>query len=183
MATSSYLVLTPYGGSPLNAEGTHAPITDLLGVQHPGNTLLEVSDYSFDVEQTLNIGSQSTGAGAGKITFNPFSITKKIDVLSTVLFSNCASGRPFERLDLLIVKNAGNSKPFVFVQHTMKLVAVKTIAYADNDQSPREQVSFEYDGLQIRYTPQRPDGSLGELLVAGWTRVKNVQDLSTVPIT
>jgi hypothetical protein len=26
-----------------------------------------------------NIGSQSTGAGAGKITFNPFSITRKID--------------------------------------------------------------------------------------------------------
>jgi hypothetical protein len=25
----------------------------------------------------LNIGSQSTGAGAGKITFNPFSITRK----------------------------------------------------------------------------------------------------------
>lgn len=27
--------------------------------------------------KTLNIGSQSTGAGAGKITFNPFSITRK----------------------------------------------------------------------------------------------------------
>ena len=36
----------------------------------------EVSDYSFDVEQVLNIGSQSSGAGAGKVTFNPFSITK-----------------------------------------------------------------------------------------------------------
>jgi hypothetical protein len=25
------------------------------------------------------IGSQSTGAGAGKVTFNPFSITRRID--------------------------------------------------------------------------------------------------------
>ena len=32
----------------------------------------EVSDYSFDIEQVLNIGSQSSGAGAGKVTFNPF---------------------------------------------------------------------------------------------------------------
>ena len=31
----------------------------------------------FDIEQTLSIGSQSTGAGAGKVTFNPFSITRK----------------------------------------------------------------------------------------------------------
>jgi bacteriocin-like protein len=27
---------------------------------------------AFDIEQVLNIGSQSSGAGAGKITFNPF---------------------------------------------------------------------------------------------------------------
>jgi len=31
-------------------------------------------------------GSQSTGAGAGKVTFNPFSITKHVDKASPVLF-------------------------------------------------------------------------------------------------
>jgi hypothetical protein len=31
---------------------------------------------TFDIEQMLSIGSQSTGAGAGKITFNPFSISR-----------------------------------------------------------------------------------------------------------
>jgi len=31
----------------------------------------------FDIEQILSIGSQSTGVGAGKVTFNPFSITRK----------------------------------------------------------------------------------------------------------
>ena len=29
----------------------------------------EIDDFSFDVEQTLNIGSQSTGSGAGKVAF------------------------------------------------------------------------------------------------------------------
>jgi hypothetical protein len=28
--------------------------------------LFEVEDYSFDIEQVLSIGSQSSGAGAGK---------------------------------------------------------------------------------------------------------------------
>jgi len=32
---------------------------------------------SFDIEQILSIGSQSTGAGAGRVAFNPFSITHK----------------------------------------------------------------------------------------------------------
>jgi type VI protein secretion system component Hcp len=31
-------------------------------------------------------GSQSTGAGAGKVTFNPFSITRKIDVSTPKLY-------------------------------------------------------------------------------------------------
>ncbi len=34
------------------------------------------SAVAFDIEQVLNIGSQSGGAGAGKVTFNPFSITR-----------------------------------------------------------------------------------------------------------
>jgi type VI protein secretion system component Hcp len=31
-------------------------------------------------------GSQSTGSGAGKVTFNPFSITRHVDKASPVLF-------------------------------------------------------------------------------------------------
>ena len=46
-------------------------------------------NFSFDIEQVLNIGSQSSGAGAGKITFNPFSITRKVD-------SSSAFARPPE---------------------------------------------------------------------------------------
>jgi len=40
-----------------------------------------------NTSQTLNIGSQSKGAGAGKITFNPFSITRKTDRASPNFFS------------------------------------------------------------------------------------------------
>jgi bacteriocin-like protein len=53
------------------------------------NELDQVSGgkYTFDIEQTLNIGSQSNGAGAGKVTFNPFSITRKVDRASPVFFA------------------------------------------------------------------------------------------------
>jgi hypothetical protein len=70
----------------------------------PGETSKELSEQELDgvaggvalssfsmtgvsagLEQTLNIGSQSSGAGAGKVTFNPFSITKQTDKGSTNL--------------------------------------------------------------------------------------------------
>jgi hypothetical protein len=41
----------------------------------------EISDAEMEkvaggIEQNLSIGSQSSGAGAGKVIFNPFSITR-----------------------------------------------------------------------------------------------------------
>jgi murein endopeptidase len=39
------------------------------------------------VSTPKNIGSQSSGAGAGKVTFNPFSITRKVDRASPVFFA------------------------------------------------------------------------------------------------
>jgi len=36
----------------------------------------ELAKAAGGIEQVLNIGSQSSGAGAGKVTFNPFSITR-----------------------------------------------------------------------------------------------------------
>jgi hypothetical protein len=60
-------------------------------VQGYGGGTFEVEDYSFDIEQVLNIGSQSSGAGAGKVTFNPFQITRKTDKASPLLFAACSS--------------------------------------------------------------------------------------------
>jgi type VI protein secretion system component Hcp len=45
----------------------------------------EVSDKQLD---SVWGGSQSSGAGAGKATFNPFSITRKIDKASPIFFQN-----------------------------------------------------------------------------------------------
>src|SRR3954449_4154902 len=69
--------------------------------------LFEIEDFSFDIEQTLNIGSQSTGAGAGKVTFNPFSITRKIDRCSPILYESACSGTPFQQVTLGLRKAAG----------------------------------------------------------------------------
>jgi type VI secretion system secreted protein Hcp len=147
--------------------------------------LFEVEDYSFDIEQVLNIGSQSSGAGAGKVTFNPFSITRKIDCASAQFFQMACSGTPFQTVGLGMRKSAGgNATGIFFVVFTFKLVAVKTISWAHDDESPKETVTFEYGGLNIMYTQQKPDGSPVTPDPGGWNRVKNVSadDLKTFVI-
>jgi type VI protein secretion system component Hcp len=87
-------VAMPLRAGFLSFEGPGAPKG--AATSQSGETgLFEIEDYSFDIEQVLNIGSQSSGAGAGKVTFNPFQITRKTDVASPNLFRMCATGQSF----------------------------------------------------------------------------------------
>ena len=65
-----------------------------------------------------------------------------------------------------------------FLAFTFKLVAVKTMSWAHDDESPKETVTFEYGGLAIQYAVQKPDGSFDptKYTMRGWNRVKNVAD-------
>src|SRR5580704_11619308 len=101
--------------------------------------LFEIEDYSFDIEQVLNIGSQSSGAGAGKITFNPFSITRKIDRSSPILFDMACSGTAFKQVSLALRKSAGGMQSgVIFLRFDFKLAAVKTISWSHDDEAPKE---------------------------------------------
>jgi type VI protein secretion system component Hcp len=154
-----------------------------FGTAAKNSGLFEVEDFSFDIEQTLNIGSQSTGAGAGRPTFNAFNITRKIDKSSPILFQMACSGTPFQEVGLGLRKGSGGKMSGkVYLVFRFKLVAVKTISWSYDDESPKEAMTFEYGGLQIHYTPQKPDGSPDKIMAGGWNRVKNVQDTTADPI-
>jgi type VI secretion system secreted protein Hcp len=160
------------GGAP-NIASVVAPFLEA----QKNTALFEVEDYSFDIEQVLNIGSQSSGSGAGKVTFNPFSITRKIDIASTVFFQKACSGTPFQQVGLGMRKSAGgDAAGAMYLVFTFKLVAVKTIGWAHDDEAPKETVTFEYGGLTIQYCQQKADGSLMPPKPGGWNRVKNISD-------
>jgi type VI secretion system secreted protein Hcp len=180
MAIDTLMWFQRYDGTYLDSESQvdFSRDSQSAAVHYPPNAnIFEVDDYSFEIAQTLNIGSHSSGTGAGKVTFNPFRITRKIDKASPVLFQMACSGTAFQTVALVLRKSAGASSSGVaFLKFTFKLVAVKTIAYAKSDESPKETVTFEYGGLVIEYWQQKPDGSMGTKVVDGWNRVKNILD-------
>ena len=204
MATDAYVIFKPYNADAAKSESqtdwSHNTYGDNLwnNISQYGVTpksavissgkistfgnIFEIEDYSFDIEQTLNIGSQGGGSGAGKNTFNPFSITRKIDVSSPAFFQMCCSGTPFAYVGLALRKSVGiggggaNTAGFTFLRFDFKLVAVKTLSWSHDEESPKETATFEYGGLQIHYCAQNPDGSLQTEVAGGWNRVKNAQD-------
>jgi type VI secretion system secreted protein Hcp len=187
MAVDGYMYFKPYKTAYIKSESqmeiTPGPIPDPMyplykfKEAHDQTGLFEIEDFSFDIEQTLNIGSQSTGSGAGKITFNPFSITRKIDRASPVFFMMACSGTPFSDVRLGLRKSAGgNQSGIIYLVFCFKLVAVKTISWSYDDEAPKETVTFEYGGFQIFYMDQAPAGNLVSTYAGGWNRVKNIAD-------
>jgi len=187
MAVDAYMAFIQFTNNPLKAESQVdlsknsevlakcGPIS-LVALAGAGQ-LFEVKDYSFDIEQTLNIGSQSMGTGAGKVTFNPFSITRAIDLASPTFFQMACAGTPFQHVVLAMRKSAGGAVAgSFFLRFDFKLVAVKTISFAHDDESPTETVTFEYGGLSVRYGRQNQDGTVQAPIQGGWTRVRNVVD-------
>ena len=193
MAIDSFMTFIPYAGkgaagTALDAESqvsfSNAASGDTLGSVFTAGKVFEVSEYEFDIEQTLNIGSQSGGAGAGKITFNPFSITRAIDKASPTLFQMACSGTAFANVYLGLRKSVGtggggsNATGAFFLRFDFKLVAVKTLSYSHDEVSPQEKVTFEYGALQMRYRPQDASGVLGPVNQVGWDRVRNISDVT-----
>jgi type VI secretion system secreted protein Hcp len=180
MAISAYMWLQDADGLYLDSESQ----VDFSGNAQssalafpPNNNIFEVESYSVDVAQVLNIGSQSSGAGAGKVSFDPLIITRKTDRASPILLEMACSGTPFQFVVLALCKSAGGPAPAtVFQKFTFKLVAIKSIAWAYDAEEPKDVVTFEYGGLVIEYWVQAADGSMGAKVLGGWNRVKNISD-------
>jgi type VI secretion system secreted protein Hcp len=182
MTVKAYMIFKQQGGSNLKSESQVVfqgdagipEAANFVNASKPGdNGIFEVVAYSFAIDQTLNIGSQSTGAGAGKVAFNPLSITLRIDKASPILFQMASSGTPFQEVSLALRKDPNG---VIFLVFNFKLVAVKTIAWAGASEEAQEAVTFEYGGLQLFYGPQTADGKLTKTVAGGWNIVSNKAD-------
>jgi type VI protein secretion system component Hcp len=68
----------------------------------------------------------------------------------------------------------------IFLRFDFKLVAVKTISWAHDDESPKETITFEYGGLWVSYNQQDQSGVMSTYtpVQKGWNRLKNILDSS-----
>jgi type VI secretion system Hcp family effector len=115
--------------------------------------VFEIDDFSFGIEQTLNIGSQSGGSGAGKATFTPFQITKKVDSATPQLFESAISGAAFREVKCSFYSaNASNgtSSPYLTAILTNAIIS-KFKVESGADGTPRAKFWFQYEKVEWKY--------------------------------
>ena len=165
-----YVRFIPYGagGSGVTSSCTGSPLTSEQN-SGPRPTWHSVQAMSFNIEQTLNIGSQSTGAGAGRVTFNPLAIVMAPSSLDATFSGYAASGTPLCELDLMVVTSQGPAQLF-----KMNLAAVKTMGWTtDANKNLTTTCTFEYGGLTVVNQAYTAGGAVGKATGRGWNRVNN----------
>jgi type VI protein secretion system component Hcp len=127
---------------------------------------LPLSSYSFALGNSANTGSQSSGAGAGKVSFQPLSVTTNVDVNSPLIFQFTATGTPLTSATLAVATADGGVETFDF-----HLVVVESVAFqSSRGASPDETIQFEYGELELTYQEQAGGATSSSF---GWNEVTN----------
>ena len=149
--------------------------------QVPGTKNQEFNLTSFDLgasSPTLNIGSATTGAGAGKVTFQPFTVTKTLDRYSSDLFLDLAAGKALASAEIIVRKPDATGTATPVAQYLMKQVLITNVHVSGTANKTTETIQGEYGAIQFVFYGQNPDGSTAPISAGGWSQVKN----TSVPV-
>jgi type VI secretion system secreted protein Hcp len=136
----------------------------------------EIDVESFSWGET-NHGTHSAGGGggAGKVTMQDFSFTMKICAASPKLMLACASGQHIKSAVLTCRKAGKDQQDFLQVKFSDLLISSYQTGGSSGDVVPMDQVSANFAKIEFIYKPQKPDGSLGGAIPAGWDLKKGVK--------
>jgi type VI protein secretion system component Hcp len=139
--------------------------------------LVDISSFSLGAENTTTIGSQSGGAGAGKVKFQSFQVVKELDSLSPSLLLDLAAGHHYDTVLIVVRRRSGHMSVPSFV-YEMKLVFLTKIHVSGSTSAPTETITGDAGSLALATYNQNSQGQVSLGSTAGWNRVSNTQQLS-----
>jgi len=106
---------------------------------------IAISSFSIGVTQR---GASGGGGGAGKVSFSSFTITKRIDKASPLLFKAAVSGQHYKEATVFFAK-AKRGKATDYLEYKMSNVLVSAIQDGSSANGrPTESVSFNFAKIE-----------------------------------
>ena len=129
-----------------------------------------LDSFSLGANNPTSIGA-GTGAGAGKVNLSNFTVTKRTDASSVPLFLACCKGNHFAGAEVTVRKAGGAQTEFI--KYKFDTIFVEDISWAGGmgDDVPIESLSLAFGAVEMTYTPQKADGSMGSPIVAKWDQI------------
>jgi type VI secretion system secreted protein Hcp len=133
--------------------------------KHKGE--IDIESFSWSEEASASAGGGG-GGGAGKVTMREFQFVARTSKASPKLFLACADGHHIKSAVLTGRRAAKDSFEFLRVSFTDVLVAGYALAGSPQSEPAVDQISLNFATIALQYKTQRPDGSVGQTVRAGW---------------
>lgn len=116
-----------------------------------------------------NSGSHASGGGGGvgKVSMQDFSFTAHTSKATPKLMLACASGEHIKKATLVCRKAGKDQQEYLKVTFTDLLVSSYQTG-GHGDAMAADQISLNFAKIEYEYKEQKPDGTLGGAVKAGW---------------
>ena len=147
----------------LKIEGIAGESTDS---KHKGE--IDIESFSWGVTQS-GAHAAGGGGGAGKASFQDFHFVMKINKASPKLMLACANGEHIKKATLVCRKAGKEQQEFMTVVMSDLLISsFQTGGSGHGDILPTDQISLNFAKIEFEYKEQKPDGTLGGAVKAGY---------------
>lgn len=129
---------------------------------------IDVESWSWGESQS---GSHSGGGGggAGKVSMQDFHFVMKVNKSSPKLLLACANGEHIKKATLVCRKAGKEQQEFLKITFSDLLVSsYQTGGSGHGDILPTDQISLNFAKIEYEYKEQKPDGTLGGAVKAGY---------------
>src|ERR1700722_1872311 len=152
------------GGTTFGVSGGGSTFLKIDGIDGESTTKdhkdeISINSFSVGAQGSQNVGSQSSGAGAGKVSIQSFSITKTLDKASPLLFQAAATGQHFKDATLSFTRKAGG-KEQTYLKFDFQNVLISSVQDGSSGGgAPTEQVTFAFQKVSEAFI--EPNGKTG----------------------
>jgi type VI secretion system secreted protein Hcp len=139
--------------------------------KHKGE--IDIESFSWGATQS-GAHAAGGGGGAGKVSMQDFHFVMKINKASPKLFLACANGEHIKKAVLVCRKAGREQQEFLTVTMSDLLVSsYQTGGSGHADILPTDQISLNFAKVEFEYKEQKPDGTLGGAVKAGYDLKQN----------
>jgi type VI secretion system secreted protein Hcp len=148
---------------------------DIQGEAQDADFKNQIELHSFSWGAT-NVSSFAKGSGAtiGKSQVEDMHFTKKADKSSPKLFEAVATGLPYTKATITLVKQSGDTKiPYLKYDLDNVVVTAYQVSATQNHQLPDETFSLHFVKVKMTYTVEDNTGKPAGAVEAGWDIQQN----------
>ncbi len=137
----------------------------------------DIEDFTFGVENPVNVGSASGGLGSGRVVMERLEINKRTDSATANMVLASCTGAHIDEFHISMRKGGADAKSSggEFVHITMKNVVIESVKWsgADGDETLKEALVLASAGIKIEYMKQDMKGKLSKGGAVEWNQTTN----------